>query len=397
MAATTTLDYDDLPALLTELTGDEKHDCSALSTLDVLWVLYDRVLRLDPRAADDPDRDRFLLSKGHGPAAYYAVLAAKGFVDVDRLAGFGTFDSPLGYHPDHLLIPGVEISSGSLGHGLPIAVGTTLGLQARGRSRPRVFCLVGDAELDEGSNWEAVALAGRLGLASLTAVVVDNHSSTYHWPGGIDARFELEGWSAARVDGRDHDALERAFATPGGRPHVVVAEGARGAAPAATTTRSSARSPPGEGDRRWSWGRWRDDHHAKAFLRARDAAPRPGPPRRARAGRDRRVRAAPPRPRVQRRHPRAADDRRRLGPGARGPAAGRALLCALPGRAALRAGQARPRPQRRRRGPGQHRRLLRRRALGAHAPVAGRRGAAVRAAGVDDPRARPSRRARARA
>jgi transketolase len=224
MAATTTLDYDDLPALLTELTGDEKHDRSALSTLDVLWVLYDRVLRLNPRAADDPERDRFLLSKGHGPAAYYAVLAAKGFVDVDRLAGFGTFDSPLGYHPDHLLIPGVEISSGSLGHGLPIAVGTTLGLQARGRSRPRVFCLVGDAELDEGSNWEAVQLAGRLGLGRLTAVVVDNHSSTYHWPGGIAARFELEGWSAATVDGRDHDALEWALTTTGERPRAVVAE-----------------------------------------------------------------------------------------------------------------------------------------------------------------------------
>ena len=148
MAATTTLDYDDLPALLTELTGDEKHDRSALSTLDVLWVLYDRVLRVDPRVTDDPERDRFLLSKGHGPAAYYAVLAAKGFLDVDRLAGFGAFDSPLGYHPDHLLIPGVEISSGSLGHGLPIAVGTSLGLEARRRERARVFCLVGDAELD---------------------------------------------------------------------------------------------------------------------------------------------------------------------------------------------------------------------------------------------------------
>jgi len=227
MATSTTLGYDDLPALLTLLTGDEKHDWSSLSTLDVLWVLYDRVLRVDPHDSDDPDRDRFLLSKGHGPAAYYAVLGAKGFLDLEDLAGFGGFDSPLGYHPDRMLVPGVEISSGSLGHGLPIAVGRALALDAQGRAAARVVCLVGDAELDEGSNWEAVALAGRLGLASLTAVVVDNHSSTYHWPGGIDARFELEGWSAARVDGRDHDALERAFATTGVRPHVVVAEVAR--------------------------------------------------------------------------------------------------------------------------------------------------------------------------
>jgi transketolase len=227
MATSTTVEYDDLPALLTLLTGDEKHDWSALSTLDVIWVLYDRVLRVDPREPDDPERDRFLLSKGHGPAAYYAILAAKGFVDPESLADFGGYDSRLGYHPDRMLVPGVEISSGSLGHGLPIAVGTTLALQARDQAGARVVCLVGDAELDEGSNWEAVQLAGRLGLGRLTVVVVDNRSSTYHWPGGIAARFELEGWSAASVDGRDHDALERALTATGEQPSVVVAEVAR--------------------------------------------------------------------------------------------------------------------------------------------------------------------------
>ena len=148
MAIASTLGYDDLPALLTRLTGDEKHDWSSLSTLDVLWVLYDRVLR---------DDDRFLLSKGHGPTAYYAVLAAKGFIPLGLLDGFGTFDSPLGHHPDRILVPGVEIGSGSLGHGLPIAVGRALA----GR---RVYVLVGDGELDEGSNWEAVQYAGRIGL-----------------------------------------------------------------------------------------------------------------------------------------------------------------------------------------------------------------------------------------
>ncbi len=224
MAISTTLGYDDLPALLTLLTGDEKHDRSSHSTLDVLWVLYDRVLRIDPSRPDDPDRDRFLLSKGHGPTAYYAVLAAKGFIPVESLAGFGSFDSALGYHPDHVLALGVEISSGSLGHGLPIAVGSALALDARGLAGPRVVCLVGDAELEEGSNWEAVQLAGRLGLGRLTTVVVDNHSSTYGWPGGVERRFELEGWSAARVDGRDHDALEDALAVVAAQPRCVVAE-----------------------------------------------------------------------------------------------------------------------------------------------------------------------------
>jgi transketolase len=224
MASATASGYDQLPALLARLTGDEKHGPAAFSTLDVLWVLYDRVLRVDPERPDDPDRDRFLLSKGHGPAAYYAVLAAKGFVAADELDRWGEFDSILGYHPDRNLVPGVEIASGSLGHGLPIALGVALALDARGQRGARVFCLVGDGELDEGSNWEAIQLAGRLGVARLTAVVVDNESATYGWPGGIERRFELEGWSAAAVSGRDHAALGDVLTHDSGdRPRAVVA------------------------------------------------------------------------------------------------------------------------------------------------------------------------------
>jgi transketolase len=223
--ATTTSAYDELSELLTLLTGDEKHSSAAHSTLDVLWVLYDRVLEVDATRPHDPLRDRFLLSKGHGPAAYYAVLAAKGFLPREELRRFSEFDSPLGHHPDRLLVPGVEISSGSLGHGLPIAVGVALALDARAVDRPRVFCLVGDGELDEGSNWEAVQLAGRLALGRLTAVVVDNESATYGWPGGVAPRFETEGWTASIVSGGDHDELERAFAeTSAVCPHVVVAQ-----------------------------------------------------------------------------------------------------------------------------------------------------------------------------
>jgi transketolase len=117
----------------------------------------------------------------------------------------------------------VEISSGSLGHGLPIAIGRALALHGE----QRVVCLVGDAELDEGSNWEAVQYAGRIGLARLTVVVVDNRSATYGWPGGIGARFALEGWDAEAVDGRDHSALESALARRAERPNVVIAEVAR--------------------------------------------------------------------------------------------------------------------------------------------------------------------------
>ncbi|MGH3853038.1 MAG: transketolase [Pseudonocardiaceae bacterium] len=215
--------YGDLPALMTRMTGDEKHASSATSTLDVLWVLYDRVLRVTPSTMDDPDRDRFLLSKGHGPMAYCAVLAAKGFIPVQWLDTFGQLDSPLGHHPDRVLVPGVEISSGSLGHGLPIAVGVALGQRAQCQGG-RTFVLVGDAELDEGTNHEAIAYAGATGLDRLTAIVVDNQSATHGWPGGIATRFSVNGWSTATVDGRDHEALEAALIEPSpGRPHVVVA------------------------------------------------------------------------------------------------------------------------------------------------------------------------------
>jgi transketolase len=209
---------------MSAMAGDEKHDFASASTLDVLWVLYDQVLRVSPGTASDDNRDRFFLSKGHGPMAYYAVLAAKGFIDPAALAGYGGFSSALGHHPDRVLLNGVEMSSGSLGHGLPLAVGAALGLRARGLSQPRVFVLIGDGELAEGSNHEAIALAARTGLDSLHCVVVDNGTATYGWPGGIEARFATEGWSAERVSGRDHPALLAAFSRPAdGRPHAVVA------------------------------------------------------------------------------------------------------------------------------------------------------------------------------
>ena len=182
-----TNDYDELLRLMTLMTGDEKHDASATSTLDVIWALYHDVLEVDPRHPDDPDRDRFFLSKGHGPMAYYAVLAARGFISADELPGFGSYGSRLGYHPDRTLVPGVEISSGSLGHGLALAAGSALGLRLQGRRRPRVFVLIGDAELEEGSNAEAIEYAGRAKLGGLTAVVVDNSSASLGWPGGIAA------------------------------------------------------------------------------------------------------------------------------------------------------------------------------------------------------------------
>lgn len=183
------------------------------STLDVLEVLHTRVLQ---------PADRFLLSKGHNPMAYYAVLAATGRLDPALLASYGQWDSPLGHHPDRLLLDAAEISSGSLGHGLPIAVGLALGLRAQARPG-RVVCLLGDGELDEGSNAEAVQYAGRMRLGALTAVVVDNRSASLGWPGGLGERFVREGWQVGDVDGRDQPALTEALLVRAEVPTAVVA------------------------------------------------------------------------------------------------------------------------------------------------------------------------------
>jgi transketolase len=203
-------------------TGDEKHDDSATSVAEVLDALYDDVLDVSPDRLSDPDRDRFYLSKGHGPQAFHAVLARHGFFSPDLLGAFGAADSPLGHHPDRHREPGVEISSGSLGHGLALAVGSAIALSWQGRSA-RVVVLVGDAELDEGSNHEAIAVAGRFGLSRLTTVVVDNSSASHGWPGGIAARFAAEGWVTRDVDAADRSALVAALrATDDAAPTVVV-------------------------------------------------------------------------------------------------------------------------------------------------------------------------------
>src|SRR3984893_3705486 len=137
-----------LKPLLRDLTGDEKHDSSSHSTLDVLWVLYDRVMRYAPRNPRSEERDRFVLSKGHGPVAYYAILADKGFFPKAELRKFRQRDGILGAHPDRNQVPGVETSTGSLGHGLPMAVGMAMAMRLK-KSDRRIFALIGDGECNE--------------------------------------------------------------------------------------------------------------------------------------------------------------------------------------------------------------------------------------------------------
>jgi len=212
----------DLVALITRQTGDEKHEASATSTLDVLHVLYEHVLRVDPADPAWEGRDRFLLSKGHGPMAFYAVLARAGFFPLEDLDRFLHWDGRLGAHPDRLQVPGVEVSTGSLGHGLPMAVGVAYALRSKGLGDQRVVVLTGDAELNEGSNWEAILHAGSAGLDNLTLVVVDNRSSSVEL-GDIAGKVATFGWDTVTVGGRDHDELRAALSARPGRPNAVVA------------------------------------------------------------------------------------------------------------------------------------------------------------------------------
>jgi transketolase len=212
----------DLLELMALATGDENHERSSASTLDVLHVLYEDVLRVDPASPDWDERDRFLLSKGHGPVAYYAVLASKGFFPTDELRRFMTWEGSLGAHPDRTKVPGVEASTGSLGHGLPMALGVAYALRARGLDEQRVVVLTGDAELNEGSNWEAILHAGARGVGNLTLVVVDNRSSSVAMS-SIGRKLAAFGWDAVTVDGRDHDELRAALSHRGEVPTAVVA------------------------------------------------------------------------------------------------------------------------------------------------------------------------------
>lgn len=212
-----------IQSLITLATGDEKHDASAFSTLDILWVLYDQILHFDPANPKSPDRDRFILSKGHGPLALYAILADKGFFPTQALTTFAKAGSFLGTHPDRLLVPGVELSTGSLGHGLPVAVGVALALQAKKSSR-QVYVLIGDGESSEGSIWEAILLAGNLQLSNLTCILINNYSSSRNL-GDPAAKFAAFNWATHTISGRDHSQIYNALVQKDPtRPTAIIAQ-----------------------------------------------------------------------------------------------------------------------------------------------------------------------------
>jgi transketolase len=211
--------------------GGAGHIGGALSCTDLMTVLYFKVMRVDPQNPTWPERDRFVLSAGHKCLALYGTLAAKGFFDSSILDTYGALCTKLGGHPDMHKLPGVESNTGALGHGLSIAGGMALGLRMDG-SDSKVYVILGDGELAEGSNWEAAAAASHHQLDNLVAFVDRNkfqhggRTVDFMSYEPLDKRWEAFGWSVRVIDGND---LQQIFAnatdTPfeKGKPSMIIA------------------------------------------------------------------------------------------------------------------------------------------------------------------------------
>lgn len=215
--------------------ANASHIGGGLSMADLLAVLYGKILKVNPAAAQDAERDRFILSKGHACAALYATLALKGFFPAEELEQFGKDDSRLMTHISHK-IPGVEFSTGSLGHGLPFGCGKALAAKRNGLAW-RVFVMLSDGELDEGSNWEAILFAPHHRLDNLVAIVDYNKIQSL---GSVKEvldlhplaeKFHAFGWAVKEIDGHNHDAIRttlQALPFKPGKPSCLIANTIKG-------------------------------------------------------------------------------------------------------------------------------------------------------------------------
>lgn len=227
------------------------HIGGPLSMMDLLVSLYFDELRIDPENPDDPDRDRFILSKGHAAVGLYAVLALRGYFPLAELATFDKGDSRLQGHPDVTRLPGVDSSTGSLGQGLSVGVGMALGAQLGGKDH-HTWVLLGDGEIQEGMVWEAVQAAARYKLGNLTAILDRNGLQQFGLPSseettrtdrgdrrdpwfGVDvaAVFHAFGWRVLEINGHDYDQIKQAYglARAGDvqdRPTVILAHTVKG-------------------------------------------------------------------------------------------------------------------------------------------------------------------------
>ena len=218
------------------MEGKGGHIGGDMSVMDILVELYFDQMNISPENRDDPDRDRFVMSKGHAVEALYAVLAAKGFFPIEKvIAEFSKFGSPFIGHPNNKL-PGIEMNSGSLGHGLPVSVGMALAGKKDDKNY-RVYTVMGDGELAEGSVWEAAMAAHQYKLDNLCAVVdrnrlqISGNTEDVMGHDSLQERWSAFGWHVITVNGNDYAELKKAFdeaKTVQGKPTVVIAETTKG-------------------------------------------------------------------------------------------------------------------------------------------------------------------------
>lgn len=218
------------------MAGGGGHIGGDMSVIDALMVLYENHLRITPETVDDPDRDRFVLSKGHAMEACYAVLCHEGFLDLDDVkARFSKFKSPYIGHPNNKLC-GIEMNSGSLGHGLPVAVGMALAAKMDGRNY-RTYVFMGDGELAEGSVWEGAMSGGNFELDNLCALVdrnrlqISGSTEDVMKQDSQEERWAAFGWNVLSVPGNDIRALDAAFSLAEetkGKPTVIIANTTKG-------------------------------------------------------------------------------------------------------------------------------------------------------------------------
>jgi transketolase len=216
-------------------TSREGHIPSSLSILDILSVLYSKILNVDPKKPNDPNRDYFILSKGHASLGLYAILAEKGFFSKNNLKDFCRYDNMLGGHPNRNKVPGVESSTGSLGHGLPIGVGIALGLKIQRirqthRKQQKVYVIIGDGESNEGTIWESALLASHHKLDNLTCIVDHNHSTDRALDlGNLENKFASFGWKCLTINGHNRKEIETALKTKHeGEPLAIIAKTIKG-------------------------------------------------------------------------------------------------------------------------------------------------------------------------
>lgn len=209
------------------------HTGGALSSTDILVALYYGVMRVDPKNPKWPDRDYFVMSKGHSVEGLFCILADLGFFDTSELATFCAFGTRLIGHPNNK-VPGIEMNTGALGHGLPIASGMAKGLKMSGRKN-RVFTVMGDGEQAEGSLWEAAMTAAFYKLDNLTAIIDRNRLQISGDTENVMAlepladKWRAFGWDVKEVDGHDINALARMFAEEGkGKPRMFIARTCKG-------------------------------------------------------------------------------------------------------------------------------------------------------------------------